>query len=142
LKWVVGTYVIVLIDEDHPNTIVAARKGSPLVVGIGDNEYFMASDPLPIAEYTREVVYIHDYEIVIIEDGELILKNLGNECRTPLIEKLDLEISVIEKGGYDHFMLKEIYERPDTIRNCFRGRISAGSDQVQLRGLGDSMDKF
>ncbi len=142
LKWVVGTYVIVLIDEDHPNTIVAARKGSPLVVGIGDNEYFMASDPLPIAEYTREVVYINDYEIVIIEDGELILKNLGNERQTPLIEKLDLEIAAIEKGGYDHFMLKEIYEQPDTIRNCFRGRISPTSTRIQLRGVEDHLDKF
>lgn len=142
LKWVVGTYVIVLIDEDHPNMVVAARKGSPLVVGMGKDEYFMASDPLPIAEYTREVVYINDYEIVIVDDGELILKNLGNERQTPQIEKLNLEIAAIEKGGYDHFMLKEIYEQPDTIRNCFRGRIGAHTASIQLRGVEDYLDKF
>ncbi|WP_236974660.1 glutamine--fructose-6-phosphate transaminase (isomerizing) [Membranihabitans maritimus] len=142
LKWVVGTYVIVLIDQERPNTLIAARKGSPLVVGIGDDEYFMASDALPIVDHTRDVVYINDYELVIIEEGELILKNLGNERKTPLIEKLDLEIAAIEKGGYEHFMLKEIYQQPDTIRDCFRGRITEESSSIQIRGIEDHLDKF
>ena len=123
LKRVVGAYVIVLLDEDDPDTLFAARKGSPLVIGIGKGEHFLASDASPIIEYTKEVVYVNDYELAIIKPDELILKNLGNEKLTPFIQKLDLELAAIEKGGYDHFMLKEIFEQPDTIFDCLRGRL-------------------
>ena len=113
MKRVVGAYVIMLIDQDNPDTLIAARKGSPLVIGIGKGEHFLASDASPIIEYTKEVVYVNDYELAIIKADELVLKNLGNEKITPFVQKLDLELAAIEKGGYDHFMLKEIYEQPD-----------------------------
>src|SRR6185312_4120586 len=101
LKRIVGAYCILLIHKDDPETIVAARKGSPLVIGIGKNEHFLASDASPIIEYTKEVVYVNDYEIAIIKADELILKNISNERQTPYIQKLDLELTAIEKGGYD-----------------------------------------
>ncbi|HRF27481.1 MAG TPA: class II glutamine amidotransferase, partial [Ferruginibacter sp.] len=110
LKRVTGAYCILLIDQDDPHTIIAARKGSPLVIGIGKGEHFLASDASPIIEYTKEVVYVNDYELAIVKPDELILKNLGNEKITPYITKLDMELAAIEKGGYDHFMLKEIFE--------------------------------
>ena len=118
LRRVVGAYVIVLIDQENPDTLIAARKGSPLVIGVGKGEHFLASDASPIVEYTKEVVYVNDYEIAIINADELILKNLGNEKLTPYITKLDMELAAIEKGGYDHFMLKEIFEQPNTIHDC------------------------
>ncbi len=127
LKRVVGAYCVLLIAKDDPGTILAARKGSPLVIGIGKGEHFLASDASPIIEYTKEVVYVNDYEIAIVKPDELILKNLGNEKQTPFIQKLDMELAAIEKGGYEHFMLKEIYEQPDTIHDCLRGRLLSQS---------------
>jgi glucosamine--fructose-6-phosphate aminotransferase (isomerizing) len=118
LKRVTGAYVILLLDEDNPGTIIAARKGSPLVIGIGKGEHFLGSDASPMLEYTREVVYVNDYELAIVRPNELILKNLGNEKITPYVQKLDLELAAIEKGGYDHFMLKEIFEQPQTVYDC------------------------
>lgn len=135
LKRVVGAYVIVLIDQDDPEMLIAARKGSPLVIGIGKNEHFLASDASPIIEYTKEVVYVNDYEIAIIKAGELILKNLGNERQTPYITKLDMELAAIEKGGYEHFMLKEIFEQPQTIRDCLRGRLDAEAGTITMSGI-------
>jgi glutamine---fructose-6-phosphate transaminase (isomerizing) len=135
LKRVVGAYVIVLIDKDTPDTLIAARKGSPLVIGIGKNEHFLASDASPIIEYTKEVVYVNDYEIAIIKAEELILKNLGNERQTPYITKLDMELAAIEKGGYDHFMLKEIFEQPQTIHDCLRGRLDAIAGTITMSGI-------
>lgn len=135
LKRVVGAYVIVLLDSDDPETLIAARKGSPLVIGIGKNEHFLASDASPIIEYTKEVVYVNDYEIAIIKADELILKNLGNERQTPYITKLDMELAAIEKGGYDHFMLKEIYEQPQTIYDCLRGRLDAEAGTITMSGI-------
>jgi glutamine---fructose-6-phosphate transaminase (isomerizing) len=135
LKRVVGAYVIVLIDKDNPDTLIAARKGSPLVIGIGKNEHFLASDASPIIEYTKEVVYVNDYEVAIIKPGELILKNLGNERQTPYITKLDMELAAIEKGGYDHFMLKEIFEQPQTIHDCLRGRLDAQAGTITMAGI-------
>jgi glucosamine--fructose-6-phosphate aminotransferase (isomerizing) len=135
LKRVVGAYVIVIIDEDNPDTLIAARKGSPLVIGIGKGEHFLASDASPIVEYTKEVVYVNDYELAIIKPDELILKNLGNEKVTPFIQKLDLELAAIEKGGYDHFMLKEIFEQPDTIFDCLRGRLDANAGTIRMAGV-------
>jgi glutamine---fructose-6-phosphate transaminase (isomerizing) len=135
LKRVVGAYVIVLIDQESPDTLIAARKGSPLVIGIGKNEHFLASDASPIVEYTKEVVYVNDYEVAIIKPDELILKNLGNERQTPYITKLDMELAAIEKGGYDHFMLKEIFEQPQTIHDCLRGRLDAEAGILKMSGI-------
>jgi glucosamine--fructose-6-phosphate aminotransferase (isomerizing) len=135
LKRIVGAYCILLIDKDDPHTIIAARKGSPLVIGIGKNEHFLASDASPIIEYTKEVVYVNDYEIAIVRADELILKNLGNEKQTPFITKLDMELAAIEKGGYDHFMLKEIFEQPQTIYDCLRGRLDADKGTITMSGI-------
>ena len=135
LKRIVGAYVIVLIDQDNPDTLIAARKGSPLVIGIGKGEHFLASDASPIIEYTKEVVYVNDYEVAIIKSDELILKNLGNERQTPYITKLDMELAAIEKGGYEHFMLKEIFEQPTTIFDCLRGRLDAHAGTITMKGI-------
>jgi glucosamine--fructose-6-phosphate aminotransferase (isomerizing) len=138
----VGAYVILLIDEDDPDTIIAARKGSPLVIGIGKNEHFLASDASPIIEYTKEVVYVNDYELAIVKADELILKNLGNEKITPYIQKLDLELAAIEKGGYDHFMIKEINEQPHTIEDCLRGRLDAQSGRITMAGVENNIEQL
>jgi glucosamine--fructose-6-phosphate aminotransferase (isomerizing) len=135
LKRVVGAYVIVLIDQEHPDTLIAARKGSPLVIGVGKGEHFLASDASPIIEYTKEVVYVNDYELAIIKADELILKNLGNDKLTPYITKLDMELAAIEKGGYDHFMLKEIFEQPNTIHDCLRGRLDVDAGTITMKGI-------
>ncbi|HJV20370.1 MAG TPA: glutamine--fructose-6-phosphate transaminase (isomerizing) [Sediminibacterium sp.] len=142
LKRIVGAYCILLISEDDPDTIFAARKGSPLVIGIGKGEHFLASDASPIIEYTKEVVYVNDYEIAIVKPDELILKNLGNEKQTPFITKLDMELAAIEKGGYDHFMLKEIHEQPSTIFDCLRGRLLPQTGQIMMGGIENNMDAF
>ncbi|MGI8950713.1 MAG: glutamine--fructose-6-phosphate transaminase (isomerizing) [Chitinophagaceae bacterium] len=135
LRRVVGAYCILLIDKNDPHTIIAARKGSPLVIGIGKGEHFLASDASPIIEYTKEVVYVNDYEIAIVKPDELILKNLGNDKQTPFITKLDMELAAIEKGGYNHFMLKEIFEQPQTIQDCLRGRLDAETGTITLSGI-------
>ena len=140
LKRIVGAYCILLIDQDDPETIIAARKGSPLVIGIGKGEHFLASDASPIIEYTKEVVYVNDYEIAIVKGDELILKNLGNEKQTPFIQKLDMELAAIEKGGYDHFMLKEIFEQPDTIFDCLRGRLLHEQQQIVMAGVDNHIE--
>ncbi len=135
LKRVTGAYVILLLDEDDPGTIIAARKGSPLVIGVGKGEHFLGSDASPMLEYTKEVVYVNDYELAIIRPDELILKNLGNEKLTPYVQKLDLELAAIEKGGYEHFMLKEIFEQPQTIYDCLRGRLDANEGTITMAGI-------
>ncbi|WP_153795731.1 glutamine--fructose-6-phosphate transaminase (isomerizing) [Foetidibacter luteolus] len=135
LRRIVGAYCILLIHKDDPETIIAARKGSPLVIGIGKGEHFLASDASPIIEYTKEVVYVNDYEIAIVKPDELILKNLGNDKQTPFITKLDMELAAIEKGGYDHFMLKEIFEQPQTIFDCLRGRLDADKGTITMSGI-------
>lgn len=132
LKRIVGAYVIILLDQDQPDTLIAARKGSPLVIGIGKNEHFLASDASPIIEYTKEVVYINDYEMAIVKPDELILKNPGNERITPFITKLDMELAAIEKGGYEHFMLKEIFEQPTAVFDCLRGRLDAKKGTITM----------
>lgn len=135
LKRVTGAYVILILDEENPDTIIAARKGSPLVIGVGKGEHFLGSDASPMLEYTKEVVYVNDYELAIIKPDELILKNLGNEKITPYVQKLDLELAAIEKGGYDHFMLKEIFEQPQTIYDCLRGRLDAEAGTITMSGI-------
>lgn len=142
LKRIVGAYVIVLIDNDDPTTLIAARKGSPLVIGIGKGEHFLASDASPIIEYTKEVVYVNDYEVAIIKSDELVLKNLGNERQTPYITKLDMELAAIEKGGYDHFMLKEIFEQPTTVYDCLRGRLDAEAGTITMSGIEKYADQI
>ena len=142
LKRVVGAYCILLIASDDPETIIAARKGSPLVIGIGKGEHFLASDASPIIEYTREVVYVNDYEIAIVKPDELILKNLGNEKQTPYITRLDMELSAIEKGGYEHFMLKEIMEQPETVFDGLRGRLLASEGKIIMSGIEQHLPAF
>jgi glucosamine--fructose-6-phosphate aminotransferase (isomerizing) len=139
LKRVSGAYVILLLDQDNPDTIIAARKGSPLVIGIGKGEHFLGSDATPMLEYTKEVVYVNDYEIAIIKADELILKNLGNEKQTLYISSLDMELAAIEKGGYEHFMLKEINEQPATIYDCLRGRLDASEGTITMKGIEDNI---
>ena len=142
LRRVTGAYVIVVIDQDNPDTLIAARKGSPLVIGVGKGEHFLASDASPIIEYTKEVVYVNDYELAIIRPDELILKNLGNERITPFIQKLDIELAAIEKGGYEHFMLKEIFEQPDTIFDCLRGRLDEVGATITMAGVQNNIDQL
>ena len=142
LKRVTGAYVILLVDEDDPETIIAARKGSPLVIGIGKGEHFLGSDASPMLEYTKEVVYVNDYELAIVKADELILKNLGNEKLTPFVQKLDIELAAIEKGGYDHFMLKEINEQADTVFDCLRGRLDAEKGTITMAGVENNIEKL
>ena len=131
-----------MIEQDNPHTIIAARKGSPLVIGVGKGEHFLGSDASPMLEYTKEVVYVNDYELAIVKPDELILKNLGNEKITPFVTKLDLELAAIEKGGYDHFMLKEIFEQPSTIYDCLRGRLDAVAGSITMSGVTDNIEQL
>ena len=142
LKRVTGAYCILLVSEEEPDTIIAARKGSPLVIGVGKGEHFLGSDASPMLEFTKEVVYVNDYELAIVRPDELILKNLGNEKITPFVTKLDMELSAIEKGGYDHFMLKEIFEQPSTIHDCLRGRLDATAGTITMSGVQDNIEAF
>lgn len=142
LKRVSGAYVILLLSDEYPDTIFAARKGSPLVIGIGKGEHFLGSDASPMLGYTKEVVYINDYELAIIRPDELILKNLGNERLTPFIQKLDIELAAIEKAGYEHFMLKEIYDQPEAIRDALRGRLDMEGNCITLSGVDRIADKL
>jgi glucosamine--fructose-6-phosphate aminotransferase (isomerizing) len=144
LKQVVGAYAIVILSKNHPEHLIAARKGSPLVVGIGKErgEFFMASDATPIVEYTRQVIYMNDGEIAIIENDELTIKTIDNEIQTPYIHELEMNLEQLEKGGYPHFMLKEIYEQPKSIMDSFRGRIDPLSGDIIMRSIRDYEDKL
>lgn len=143
LQQVVGAYAIALVANDNPDEIIAARKSSPLVVGIGENEFFLASDATPIVEYTDKVVYLNDEEIAIIRRGEALkIVDLNNVEITPEVKKLAMSLSQLEKGGYPHFMLKEIYEQPRTLLNCIRGRINVEGTSVVLSGVIDNKEKF
>lgn len=139
---VVGAYAIVVIDTENPNQLVAARKGSPLVIGIGENEFFFASDATPIIEFTKEVVYLDDYEVAVVNNGELTIKTLQNQKKGAFIQTVEMELESIEKGGFDHFMLKEIFEQPRSIADCMRGRISAKEAYIQLGGLSNHLEKL
>jgi glucosamine--fructose-6-phosphate aminotransferase (isomerizing) len=142
LTKVVGAYAIVVMSLDNPNLLIAARKGSPLVVGIGKDEFFMASDATPIIEYTNEVVYLNDQEIAIVNNGELTVKNTANLPLTPYVQTVDLELEAIEKGGFEHFMLKEIFEQPKSIKDCMRGRLDSASGRLILGGLREYLNKL
>jgi glucosamine--fructose-6-phosphate aminotransferase (isomerizing) len=143
LSQVVGAYAIVVIAKEDPNTLIAAKKGSPLVIGIGEDEFFIASDATPIVEYTKNVVYLNDEEIAILKrNEELKIKTIKNKDKTPYIQKLELNLSALEKGGFDHFMLKEIYEQPRSIRDCLRGRLNVEKGIVSLGGILDYEEKI
>ena len=142
LREVVGAYAIVVMSEADPTQLIAARKGSPLVIGVGDGEYFLASDATPIVEYTKDVIYLNDYEIAVIKNDELRVTTLDNTTATPYVQKIELELEAIEKGGYDHFMLKEIFEQPRSIADSMRGRVLADAGTLQLGGLRDYMDQL
>ncbi|HEY8400556.1 MAG TPA: glutamine--fructose-6-phosphate transaminase (isomerizing), partial [Cytophagaceae bacterium] len=142
LTKVVGAYAIVIMSKDDPNQLIAARKGSPLVIGIGEGEFFLASDATPIVEYTDQVVYLNDHEIAVIKDNKLSIKNIEDRPTTPYIQKLDLELDSIEKGGFPHFMLKEIFEQPKSIRDCLRGRVISEAGHLALGGIRQYMNKL
>jgi len=140
LQSVIGAYALVIISKDHPNQLIAARKSSPLVVGIGEDnsEFYLASDATPIVEYTNQVVYLNDEEIAVVDVNEgLRITNIANQEKTPYIQELELHLEALEKGGYEHFMMKEIFEQPRSIHDCFRGRLNAAEGFVQLGGLKD-----
>ena len=141
LHKVSGAYALVVIAKDEQDKLIAARKGSPLVIGIGDNEYFIASDATPIVEHTKSVIYLNDFDIAVIKKNELSLKTLKNNKITPKIQKIDIEIGAIEKDGYDHFMLKEIFEQPQTVFNTLRGRISSDLKSIHHGGIHNVLDR-
>jgi len=142
LNRVVGAYAIVIMSADDPDMLIAARKGSPMVIGVGKGEYFIASDATPIVEYTKNVIYLNDNEIAFVHRDDLLIKNIDNTVQTPYIQELDLKLEMLEKGGYDHFMLKEIYEQPRSIRDCMRGRIYPEKGKVQLGGIKEYTEKL
>jgi glucosamine--fructose-6-phosphate aminotransferase (isomerizing) len=135
LTKVIGTYGLIVICKDEPDQLIAARKGSPMVIGIGNNEYLIASDATPIVDHTNSVIYLHDDDIAIINKGELRLKTIRNETLTPHIQTIDINIGDIEKNGFAHFMLKEIFEQPRSILDTFRGRITKDFSDIHLGGL-------
>jgi glucosamine--fructose-6-phosphate aminotransferase (isomerizing) len=142
LTKVIGAYAIVIMGEDEPDLLIAARKGSPMVIGVGKGEYFIASDATPIVEYTKNVIYLNDNEVAYVSRENLLIKNIDNTVQTPYIHELDLKLEMLEKGGYDHFMLKEIYEQPRSIRDCMRGRIYPQQGKVQLGGIKEYTEKL
>ena len=143
LNQVQGAYAIAVLEKDHPHEIIAARKSSPLVIGIGKDEFFLASDATPIVEYTKEVVYVKDGEIAVMRKGEgLKLLTLDNVEAQIDVAELQLSISQLEKGGYPHFMLKEIFQQPETLLDCIRGRVVDGGKTIKLNGVEDNQEVF
>jgi glucosamine--fructose-6-phosphate aminotransferase (isomerizing) len=142
LQKVDGAYGLVVISPEEPDMMIAARRSSPLVIGLGSNEYFIASDATPIAEYTDRVIYLNNDDIALIRRDELVLKNLGSEATQVNIKTLDMDISEMEKQGYEHYMLKEIFEQPRSIQDTFRGRIMPESNEIRLGGLLDVKDRL
>jgi len=135
LHKVIGAYGLAILCKEEPDKMIAARRGSPLVIGVGDGEYFLASDATPIVEHTKSVIYLNDNDVAILGRDELVLKTIKNDKLTPKVQKLDMEIGDIEKNGYDHFMLKEIFEQPRSIKDTFRGRIAPDQNRISLGGL-------
>lgn len=143
LQRVVGAFAIAVIDRRNPDTVISARRSSPLAIGLGDDEFFMASDASPIIEYTNRIIYLDDDQIAIIRRGTAIeVFNLDNEAVSPSVQQIDLDIAQLEKGGYPHFMLKEIMEQPATIRDCIRGRIYDNGTKIFLNGVNHFKEKF
>ena len=143
LNHVIGAYALVIMDKDEPDKMIAARKGSPLVIGMGENEYFVASDPSPIIEYTNKVVYLGEEQIAFIQKGkDLRITDLGNVPQTPEVKELEMSLSEIEKGGFPHFMLKEIFEQPRTLRASMKGRLHPELGTVKLSGVIDNRERL
>ncbi|MEY4853254.1 MAG: hypothetical protein RIS99_1649 [Bacteroidota bacterium] len=142
LNEVHGAYAIVVMDTHEPRKLVAARKGSPLVLGVGIGEFFFASDASPIIEYTKKVVYINDSEMVVCDDKHFIVKTIQNEVKTAKIQEIEMELEAIEKGGYDSFMLKEIFEQPKAITDSLRGRLDLHGGTIKMAGLEEYRAKF
>ena len=143
LHEVIGAYAIAVLDKNNPDEIITARKSSPLVVGIGKDEFFLASDATPIVEYTDKVVYLQDGEIAVIRrDKALEVVNLDNVLQNPEVRTVEMNLGQLEKGGYPHFMLKEIFEQPDCINDCMRGRINADGDKVVLSAVIDHKERM
>ena len=145
LTRVVGAYAIVVMDKNDPEKLVAAKKGSPLVIGIGkDEDFFVASDATPLIEYTNRVIYLQEEEVAVMikKNHSLGIKTLKNEVQTPFIHELDMQIETIEKGGYEHFMLKEIHEQPKTIADCMRGRVNAEEGWIKMAGIEEFAEVF
>ncbi|MAC96351.1 MAG: glutamine--fructose-6-phosphate transaminase (isomerizing) [Flavobacteriales bacterium] len=143
LNEVIGAYAIVILDKTNPDRLIAARNSSPLVVGIGDGEFFVASDATPIVEYTKNVVYLEDGEIAVLEKGKDIkISTIKNQAVTPYIQELEMNLEAIEKGGYEHFMLKEIYEQPTSIRNSMLGRLNPRTGLITMGGIEEYESKF
>ncbi|MBS4056021.1 MAG: glutamine--fructose-6-phosphate transaminase (isomerizing) [Bacteroidales bacterium] len=143
LNQVIGAYAIVVISKDDPNTLIAARKGSPLVIGIGKDDYYVASDATPIIEYTKNVVYLDDEEVALIRrNNDLKIKTIRNHEKTPYVQKLEMNLTALEKGGFEHFMLKEIYEQPNSIKDSMRGRVHSELGTVSLGGIIDYEQKL
>lgn len=142
LHEVVGAYAIVVMSKDNPDEIIAARKGSPMVIGVGEGEYFIASDASPIIEYTKNVIFLNDSEMAIVKKDSLVIKTIDNVVQNPYIQELAIQLEMIEKGGYDHFMMKEIYEQPRSIYDSMRGRINAKEGFINLSGLNEYEEKF
>ena len=142
LSQIIGAYSIVILDASNPDKLVVAKKGSPLLIGVGKDEYFIASDAAPFIKYTKDVIYLNDNEIAEISAEKLEIRTISNELKNPYIQKLHMELDEIEKGEYETFMLKEIYEQPKAILETLRGRISPDFDFVKLRGLNENADFF
>lgn len=143
LNQVIGAYAIVIMDKNDPDTLFAAKKGSPMVIGVGDNEHFIASDASPIVEYTKNVVYLDDEQIAIVRRGEqLKIRTIKDKEITPYIHELEMELEAIEKGGYDHFMLKEIYEQPRSVFDSMRGRLNSKTGHLKMGGIEEHETKF
>ncbi len=143
LNEVVGAYAIVVLNKNNPDQLIAARKGSPLVIGIGDDEFYIASDASPIVEYTQNVVYLEEQEYAVINrDGHYNIYTLGNVEKSHEIKKLEFSLETIEKGGFEHFMLKEIYEQPKAIEDSLRGRMNAQKGWIKLGGLNEYINRI
>lgn len=143
LNEVVGAYAIVVMDEDDPDILIAARKGSPLVAGIGKNEFYLASDATPIIEYTKNVIYLDDKEYIVLNrDGRFVVRTLANVEKSPFIQELEMNLEAIEKGGFEHFMLKEIFEQPKVIEDAFRGRMNASEGWIKLGGVDEYINRI
>ena len=142
LTQIVGAYAIVILSKKEPRYLIGAKKGSPMVIGVGENEFFIASDATPIVEYTRNVIYMQDSEIAIIEGNDITIKTIDNTVKTPYIQAIEFNLENIEKGGYEHFMLKEIYEQPRSILDSFRGRIHLPDARITMAGIDKFEDKI
>lgn len=145
LRRVTGAYAIAVVDKENPDKIVVARKSSPLVVGIGEDhkEFFLASDALPIVEYTKQMVYLNDGEVALLKVGQKMeIHTLDNEDVDPKIKEVDVNLDTLEKGGYEHFMLKEIYDQPRCISDCIRGRLLADEKKIVLSAINQHRDRL